>query len=156
MKHHLVIALLIAISTVTLPADPPPEVSAQLTEDLISLVKERGKRTPTDAEIAQGVAKMVKDSIARHPSAYEYSIEELQQFKDGRSLYSDENIRAAYSRLKAASNALPMPVLTEFYNRQFEAGKLSSQQKAIFYKLAMAIIIDAEKSKSEQAAPFNR
>lgn len=150
MNLFLAVALMISVSSVAL-GGTPPEVTAQLTKDLVFFVKARGNGKYPDEQISQAVVKIVDEAIKRHPSAFEYSAEELQQFKEGRSIYSDEDIRAGYAELKTMADGLPMPVLPEYYHAQFEAGKLSHQQKTIFQKLTLEIISDAKKLKSNRA-----
>ncbi len=51
----------------------PPEVTAQLTKDLLSLVKVSGNRKHSDEQISQAVVKIVDEAIKPHPKSEERS-----------------------------------------------------------------------------------
>jgi hypothetical protein len=157
MKILFAIGLMIAFRVIA-PAETPSEVTQQLTKDLVLFVEARGNGKYTDVQILEGASKLAVQAIQRHPTAFEFSAKELQQFRDGKSLYSDEEIRKAYAELKSTANGAPMPVLVEYYYSQFTAEKLSAPQKAIFQKLTLAIINDAKKSKkaNNPAQPATR
>ena len=125
----------------SLAAEVPSEVRSQFESDLKSLVASTGSQQQfSDAQISQALAEMANQAIKQHPTAFEFSSEDLTAFKDGRCPFTDAKIQTTYATLKTLADGNPMPVLVEFYQKQFVGGSLSPQQKTIYCRLTLAII----------------
>ena len=94
----------------------------------------------TEDQISAAVTSMADQAIKQHPTAFDYTAEEIDGFKSDRILYTDTQIKELYNELKTLANGRPMPVLTEMYFKLFDSGSLTPKQKIVFQKLTLAII----------------
>ena len=147
MRFYFVSVLLALASLFNLNAadSPDPLVNDQLRADYLELSKQQPGGQATQEQHKAFADKYASQTTQAYPTAFSFTADELKSLHKNLSLFTDAEVKAAYSRLKSAAQSRPMPVVVEFYKTIYDSGKMNAIEQAIFVKLTLSIAAKTEK-----------